>query len=130
MDHVKSDMISQYRSKTVKELLGMLENLRRDKKKFTAKDQALFERLGNWTDKYETNTERLEELEKNEEETHKLIQSFDANTQERIAKVFKTFSNHFQQYFSKITQGGKADAKLLKDTAKGKGSKYLFGSLI
>jgi Chromosome segregation ATPases len=124
MDHVKSDMISQYRNKTIKELLSMLENLRRDKKKFTSKDQALFERLGNLSEKYETNKERLNELEKNEEETYKLIQSFDANTQERISKVFKTFSNHFQNYFSKITQGGKAEAKLLKEKPKGRGSKF------
>jgi chromosome segregation ATPase len=121
MDHVKTDIINQYKNKTVKELLNQLDSLKKEKRKFTAKDKALFERLDGLNQKYTTFNERIETLIENEERTHELITTFDSNTQERISKVFKTFLSHFQQFFNKITGTGKADAKLLKDTkAKGK----------
>ena len=115
MDHVKPDMLSQYNAKTIKELLKLLEEVRKDKKIFTAKDKVRFDRLDALNEKFESYTEKIKELEKNEEKTHKLIESFDNNTQERISKVFKSFSTYFQQCFSKITGGGKSELKLLKD---------------
>lgn len=131
MDHVKSDMVSQYNSKTIKELLTRLENLRRERKKFTAKDKVLFERLDNLNNKYEQFTAKIEELEKNEEDAQKLIDTFDSNIQDKIAKIFKTFSKNLEKYFSKITNGGKITAKLLKERAKSRrGNKKKFLLLI
>jgi len=124
MDHVKSDMISQYTSKSIKDLLSRLKVLRNEKKKFTAKDKALFERLDALNTKFEQYTEKIEELEKNEEDAQRLIETFDANIQEKISKIFKSFSGHLQKYFSKITTGGKITAKLLKEKARGRRGKF------
>jgi len=123
MDHVKSHMISQYTSKSIKDLLSRLKVLRNEKKKFTAKDKALFERLDALNTKFEQYTEKIEELEKNEENAQRLIETFDANIQEKISKIFKSFSGHLQKYFSKITGGGKITAKLLKEQARGRRGK-------
>ena len=124
MDHVKSHMISQYTSKSIKDLLSRLKVLRNEKKKFTAKDKALFERLDALNTKFEQYTEKIEELEKNEENAQRLIETFDANIQEKISKIFKSFSGHLQKYFSKITGGGKITAKLLKEQARGRRGKF------
>lgn len=115
MDHVKSDMISQFSSKTIKELLSKLESLRREKKKFTAKDKVLFERLDALNQKFDQFSNKLKDLEKNEEDAQQLIQTFDSSIQDKISKIFRSFSQHLQKYFSKITGGGKITAKLLKE---------------
>ena len=118
MDHVKSDMVSQFSSKTIKELLTRLEFLRKEKKKFTAKDKALFEKLDALNNKFELFDKKVGELEKNEEDTLELIQKIDSNIQDKISKIFKSFSNHLEKYFSKITRGGKITAKLLKERGR------------
>jgi len=83
--------------------------------------------------KYEQFSAKIEELEKNEEDASRLIDTFDLNIQDKIAKIFKSFSQHLQRYFTKITGGGKITAKLLKERPRGRrdveGQKYVAISL-
>ncbi len=120
MDYVKSDVVSQYSSKSIKDLLTTLAALRREKKKFTAKDSVLFEKLKSLNIKFKDFSEKIQVLEKNEEDTKRLIESFDANIQEKISKIFQGFNTYLQRYFTKITGSGKITAKLLKERARGR----------
>ena len=70
-------MISQYSQMDLDEILKEVENLRAlDKKKYTAKDRIMFEKLKDLQEKYQYFDGKLQEMSENEQVTRELIGIF------------------------------------------------------
>ena len=73
------DAIHQYDNRSVRELINLVEQSSRLRKKVTAKDRVLLEKLDQLKEKYLYNKRIIRDLEKNEEEIQKLIGIFGLN---------------------------------------------------
>lgn len=67
-------MISQYSQMDLEEILKEVERLRSfDKKKYTAKDRIIFEKLKDLQEKFHYFNSKLQEMDENEQGTRELI---------------------------------------------------------
>lgn len=70
-------MISQYSQLDLEDIFREVENMRAlDKKKYTAKDKIMFEKLKDLQEKYNYFDKKLEEMADNEQATRDLIGFF------------------------------------------------------
>ena len=53
-----------------------------------------------------------------------ILDKFDEKSEDTLVKVFKSFSSYFEEFFAKITLGGKTSAKLIKEKKRGATEKY------
>jgi len=71
---IQAEMISQFSQLGLEEIMDEIEKLRSlDKKKYTAKDRIMFEKLKDLQEKYEYFYSKLEEVADNEQATRDLI---------------------------------------------------------
>ena len=74
MEVIQAEMISQFSQLGLEEIMDEIEKLRSlDKKKYTAKDRIMFEKLKDLQEKYEYFYSKLEEVADNEQATRDLI---------------------------------------------------------
>ena len=74
MEAIQADMITEFQDMTLEEVIDEIEKLRSlDKKKYTAKDRIMFEKLKDLQEKHQYFYGKMEELADNEQATRDLI---------------------------------------------------------
>lgn len=138
LEAIQADMISEFQDMSLEEVMDEIEKLRSlDKKKYTAKDRIMFEKLKDLQEKHQYFYGKMEELADNEQATRDLIgnlnnnflfkliilfiEKLDGKSEGTVKEVFDIFKKHFVYYFKQLVPGGDASVKLIKISKENKG---------